>query len=82
MAFSRFNYSGHEKAINFTSVPGTYFWSNGYAWGTCEIAGNKAVLKVLHGEISINQFTLENVGTKQLINKTITEDQNLFVKFE
>jgi len=82
MAFSRFNYSGHEKAMSFTSVPGTYFWSNGYAWGTCVIAGKKADLKVLHGGISINQFTLEGIGTKKSLNKKLTADQSLSLKFE
>jgi hypothetical protein len=82
MAFSKFNYSGHEKAMTFTSTPGTYFWSNGYAWGTCEIAGKKADLKVLHGEISVNQFTLEGIGTKKPINKKITEDQSFAIEIE
>jgi len=82
MAYSKFNYSGYEKAMSFTSVPGIYFWSNGYAWGTCAITGNKADLKVMHGEISIDKFTLENVGTKKLMNTIIAEGQNLVVKFE
>jgi hypothetical protein len=82
MAFSKFNYSGHEKSISFTSVPGTYFWSNGYAWGTSVIVGKKADLKVLHGEISINQFTLEGIGTKKSLNKIIDENQNFVVEFE
>jgi hypothetical protein len=68
--------------MTFTSTPGTYFWSNGYAWGTCEIAGKKADLKVLHGEISVNQFTLEGIGTKKPINKKITEDQSFAIEIE
>jgi len=68
--------------MSFTSAPGTYFWSNGYAWGTCEIAGKKADLKVLHGTISIDQFTLENVGTKKMLNKIIDENQYLIVEFD
>lgn len=32
IALSGFNYSGINKTMTITSRPGTYFWSNGYAW--------------------------------------------------
>jgi len=44
----------------FGANEGTYFWSNGDAWGTCRIgAGAKtAELAVLHGSLSLKSFHL------------------------
>ena len=62
LALSGFHYSGVEKQMTFTSRPGTYFWSNGYAWGTCEVkAGGSATLKVIKGTLKLNRLT---IGTK------------------
>ncbi len=63
LAFSRFNYNGVEKTITFTSNPGTYFWSNGYAWGTCKVKGNNAILNVMFGKIAISKFVLTGIGS-------------------
>lgn len=65
IALSGFNYSAIEKSMSFTSKPGTYFWSNGTAWGTCKISEKKAELKVLSGEIFLNQFTLKGIDSKK-----------------
>lgn len=66
LALSGFHYSGVEKSMSFTSKPGTYFWSNGYAWGTCSIEGRTAILKVLHGNLELADFGLEGLGTKTM----------------
>ena len=58
LALSDFHYSGVEKSISFTSKPGTYFWSNGSAWGLCHIASNKATLEVLKGSMDLKCFSL------------------------
>jgi uncharacterized protein (DUF608 family) len=69
IALSDFHYSGVSKSMSFTSKPGTYFWSNGEAWGTCKIEDKSATLNVLNGEISLNKFELSGVGSVKL--KTI-----------
>jgi len=66
MAMSGFHYSAPEKSMTFTATPGTYFWSNGYAWGTCEVQADKAVLNILYGTLDINRFTLTGRGTSKL----------------
>jgi hypothetical protein len=38
LALSGFQYSGVEKSMEFAAGEGTYFWSNGSAWGTCRIS--------------------------------------------
>ena len=63
LALSGFHYSGVEKSIVFTSVPGTYFWSNGYAWGTCKIENSKASLTVLKGSLALSKLSLSNSKT-------------------
>ena len=70
LALSGFHYSGVEKSISFTSVPGTYFWSNGYAWGTCKIANHSATLNVQNGSLTLCKFSLG--GAKATIFKPIT----------
>ena len=75
LALSGFHYSGVEKQMTFTSRPGTYFWSNGYAWGTCEVkADGSAVLTVMKGTLQLNKLL---IGTKtyKIKNKTIKEGE-------
>lgn len=76
MALSKFNYNGIEKSMSFTSTPGTYFWSNGSAWGTCTIEGRKATLKVLNGKIELAKFALEGLGQVKLKNMLISAEAN------
>ncbi len=63
LATSGFHYSGVTKSMSFTSKPGTYFWSNGYAWGTCTIANRQATLVVMSGEVALSRFTLMGLGS-------------------
>lgn len=67
LAWSRFQYSGVTETMSITSKPGTYFWSNGSAWGTCavkQVSGNTSVsLTVLSGRLGIQKFTLPEVGS-------------------
>jgi len=80
LALSGFQYSGIDKSISFTSVPGTYFWSNGYAWGTCTIDKQQAELKVLSGDIEVDRFTIKGVGSKKLGKKRIKESESILVE--
>ena len=72
LAWSGFNYSGVTGEMKFTSRPGTYFWSNGYAWGTCRIAdGAPPTLTVLKGNLPLKslyigqkKYTHNRVGGK------------------
>lgn len=79
MAISRFHYSAPEKSISFTSTPGTYFWSNGSAWGNCTVGKEKSILRVLYGEISLKSFTLEGINTKKLKEINLKTGQSLTI---
>jgi non-lysosomal glucosylceramidase len=72
MAISRFHYSAPDRLISFTSAPGTYFWSNGSAWGTCTVEGRKATLTVLHGDLAVGTLTLENLGTARIPHSALS----------
>lgn len=62
IALSGFQYSGIDHRMQFTSHPGSYFWSNGYAWGTCTIENGRATLEVLKGSLQLEKLI---IGTKE-----------------
>jgi len=81
VAESGFQYSGVDQSIEFTSKPGTYFWSNGYAWGTCQVTGKTATINVLSGKIELSKFTLTKVGSvksKSIVLSAIGQNSKTF----
>ena len=66
LAMTGFHYSGVEKSMTFAAKDGTFFWSNGYAWGSCSVKrSNKSrlvELAVLQGELDLSSFTLSGFG--------------------
>lgn len=69
LALSGFHYSAIERAMTFAAAdkPTRFFWSNGYAWGTCRQrptrTGINVELTVLHGSLSVNRITLSGFGS-------------------
>ncbi len=63
LALSGFQYSGVSQTMQFNKQVGTFFWSNGYAWGTCtkkDQGDNLLVtLTVLHGQLPLKILTLD-----------------------
>ena len=66
LALTGFHYSGVEQSMTFASHDGEYFWSNGHAWGRCALHAQgstyEARLEVLHGELNLRRFILQNFG--------------------
>jgi uncharacterized protein (DUF608 family) len=66
LAMTGFNYSGVEKSMTFAAKDGTFFWSNGYAWGSCSIkqsaGGREIELSVLQDELDLSRFALSGFG--------------------
>ena len=62
LALTGFQYSGISKSMAFKMQTGTYFWSNGYAYGQVDITksskGYLAKLTVINGELPIEKFVL------------------------
>ncbi len=66
LALTGFEWNGVEKAMAFSPNEGTFFWSNGWAWGTCRVGpgGKMAELAVLYGGISLKSFKLGNAAPR------------------
>ena len=68
-ALTGFQYSGVDDSMTMTPQDGTFFWSNGYAWGTCnlEVGGEQAQVKlsVLHGDLALSRFALNGFGEER-----------------
>lgn len=62
IAESGFQFSAVDKSIKFTDKPGKYFWSNGSAWGMCEVEKGgddyRVTLEVFHGKLALKTFQL------------------------
>lgn len=73
IALSDFHYSGVSREMSFTNRPGNYFWSNGYAWGTCKVnADGSVVLTVLKGSLTLDYLIIGNRKFK--IKKVLKEE--------
>jgi hypothetical protein len=70
MAFSKFNYNAYEKSFSITSKPGTYFWSNGEAWGNYVVEKDKVNIKVKHGEIALNKLMMNGENPVKIKHKS------------
>jgi non-lysosomal glucosylceramidase len=66
LAMTGFHYSGVEKSMTFAAKDGTFFWSNGYAWGSCSIKqsarGKLIELSALQGELDLSSFAIRGFG--------------------
>lgn len=56
IAMSGFQYSGIDQKMCITSSPGTYFWSNGYAWGTCTVTDTTVEIELLKGSLQLKKL--------------------------
>lgn len=83
-ALTGFHYSGVEKTMTFAAKRGTFFWSNGYAWGSCSMEdaerGMRVRLSVLHGELTLREFTLDGFG-RESFDETIRINTGQKAKF-
>jgi non-lysosomal glucosylceramidase len=70
LALSGFRYSAVSNILSLKPQTGQFFWSNGYAWGTCALEQNargaRLALDVHHGELAVGRIELENFGATQL----------------
>jgi hypothetical protein len=52
--------------MTFAAKEGQFFWSNGYAWGSCSLKrtakGMNVDLSVLQGQLDLSRFVLRGLG--------------------
>ena len=87
LALSGFHYSAVEKSIGFTRRPGSYFWSNGSAWGVCEIrkTGGKyeVAFSVSSGKIELLTFRIGERGEQVFDHpRTLQENESLHLEYD
>jgi non-lysosomal glucosylceramidase len=66
LALTGFHYSGVTGVLTFSPVKGRFFWSNGWAWGTCDLvqlgSNMNGSLEVKFGRIRISRLRLRGFG--------------------
>ena len=80
LAFSGFHYSGIDESMHFTSRPGSYFWSNGYAWGICSVTDRSVTLEVLKGTLKVKTFRIGTDKEIRLKNLCLKEGDKRQIK--
>ena len=80
IALSDFQYSAIDRRIHFTDRSGCYFWSNGYAWGTCDIRDGEVVLEVLKGVLRLRTLSVGN-EEKNMGDITLTSGEKKTIAF-
>jgi uncharacterized protein (DUF608 family) len=85
LALTDFNYSAVDQTMIITAEPGTHFWSNGYAYGTCRIEADgealKATLMVEGGTLALRKLVLSGWGEGELDSDAcIRESETLTIR--
>jgi len=78
LAWTGFNYSAVDETIIFQAKPGRHFWSNGHAYGTCQIHEDgddlKVTLTVEGGSLCLKKLILAGWGEADLGKTHILEE--------
>jgi len=86
LALTGFHYSAVTNEMTLAAKNGTFFWSDGYAWGIVVLSestkGKNMVLNVLHGDLNLKKIILSGYGEKtfRLIHLKEEESMSLMVK--
>ncbi|WP_338395508.1 GH116 family glycosyl-hydrolase [Fulvitalea axinellae] len=90
IAFTRFQYQGNIKRMTIRAEEGTYYWSNGYSYGTVDVKkkGDKfgATLKVNAGSLPLKTLTFIGTDHKEINTvkvrgkKAIAEGETVVLK--
>jgi hypothetical protein len=85
LALSGFHYSAVENRITFDSNEGSFFWSNGSAYGMANLTKKGAdfglELSVLNGDMTVKEIVLNGFGMKDLGEiKTVATGKSLNIE--
>jgi non-lysosomal glucosylceramidase len=79
LALTGFYYSAVDKVMGFTAQAGTWFWSNGYAWGTCKQeekdGGYEVEINVLGGTLIMEKLILAGQGEANWEKGSLSESE-------
>jgi uncharacterized protein (DUF608 family) len=81
LALTGFYYSAVDKVMGFSAQEGTWFWSNGYAWGTCKqketAVGYEVEIEVLGGTLIMDKLILTGQGEAAWEKGAISEGETI-----
>jgi uncharacterized protein (DUF608 family) len=80
LAYTGFQYSAVDKTMSFNAKNGTYFWSNGYQYGTVTISGTEqekiVTLESKNGDLTLKSFTLTDFGKIKFRKQNVIKKGN------
>lgn len=82
IAMSDFHFSAVDRSMNFTRNNGTYFWSNGYAWGLCKVGDGQLRLEVKEGSVDLKSLTLSGSTKPVARNIRLGAGESVEVAFD
>ena len=68
-----------QEYLHYEGRPGCYFWSNGYAWGTCTVTDDTATIEVLKGSLQLDKLVIGD-KEKRLKNFRLASGENRIIK--
>jgi len=82
IAYTRFHYQKDIKLMNIRAEKGTYYWSNGYAYGAINVEKLEdnfiATVTVLAGELELKTIQFINPDTKE--ENTVKSRKTVLIK--
>ena len=82
LALTGFQYSAIDKTMSFECNPGTYFWSNGYAWGNVKVNESGIEVVVHSGSIELSKLTVNDRKIKLSKMAHIGSGQSKYFEFD
>ena len=83
VAYTRYHYNKAEKTMTIRAEEGTYYWSNGYAYGSIVVKTQgdkiKAILTVESGDLELKKLSFLNKDNKS-INTVSVRGQTLLTE--
>ncbi len=86
LTLTGFHYSAVDATIEFAPHEGTFFWSDGYAWGTVTIRKNGEIYYIklipVYGDIKIRKIILTETGTGKIKEKMLRQGETLSISIQ
>jgi uncharacterized protein (DUF608 family) len=82
LALTGFRYSAVTREMTIAEAAGRHFWSTGYAWGTCTIAGDARrgrtlTLEVAEGRLALGALTVGTARVAVTPERTLAAGQRV-----
>jgi hypothetical protein len=84
LALTGFHYSAVTREMGFGLTAGRHFWSSGYAWGSCTVAGDARkgwtiTLSVAEGEVRLASVRVGDSQAAVSPTRSLTAGESITV---